>query len=134
MTTSTPCGCNVAEDDSPYQHRRSCRTHPDWFENMAQSAAVLVMRDPEARQRALRQAVYALHGPVAEEGARLMAAALLEPAQAGVLADLRERLVTANERLLKMADGGHGDRLRAKAEGVRLALSYLDEAMKEAQR
>ena len=56
---------------------------------------------------------------------------------AAVLADLRDRLVSA---VADFEDFGHAaDQTAfavriAKAEGVRLALSYLDEAMKEAQR
>ena len=61
-----------------------------------------------------------------------------------VLADLRERLAGADGLLLDnaahAASAMYGDhdieaaRMRAKAEGVRLALSYLDEAMKETGR
>ena len=60
-----------------------------------------------------------------------------------MLNDLTERLAEANMRLLDMAQNAedatlstdfvgnkfssHADRLRAKAEGVRLALSYVNE-------
>ena len=57
--------------------------------------------------------------------------------QAAVLADLRERLVKADATLTKMAATADAfgsksvhpgpTRLRGKIEGVRLALSYLDE-------
>ena len=55
-----------------------------------------------------------------------------------MLADLRERHVKADATLRNMAHEEAGDvrqrHLESKSQGVRLALSYLDEAMKEAQR
>ena len=52
-------------------------------------------------------------------------------AVADVLADLRERLVNAEAGLIELAAASRGRlytrHLQSKAEGVRLALSYLDE-------
>ena len=50
-----------------------------------------------------------------------------------VLNDLRERLLNAYTNLLGLFDEREGfaaDRLMSKAEGVALALSYLDEALR----
>ena len=50
-----------------------------------------------------------------------------------VLNDLRERLLNAYNNLLGLFDEREGfaaDRLMSKAEGVALALSYLDEALR----
>lgn len=75
MATTKTCGCAVTEHDSPYKHNDDCPSHPEWFENVAVREAKRLMRDPQARRRAVREAVYAMHGT--DEGVRLMAAALL---------------------------------------------------------
>jgi hypothetical protein len=52
-----------------------------------------------------------------------------------ILCDLRDRTVRADAELQRLAPKGAAPeyrRLTAKAEGVRLALSYLDEAIKDA--
>ena len=56
----------------------------------------------------------------------------------GVLADLQERLVKAKAELDKMANGhaamhnmSEYGRISGKSEGVGLALSYLDEVVRE---
>ena len=59
-----------------------------------------------------------------------IAEGLLRAAFPHLLADYRERLILAESRILAMR-GGEVDRLKGKAEGIRLALSYLDEIGRE---
>lgn len=53
---------------------------------------------------------------------------MAHPAEKDALRDLRSRLVRANDALLGMKH--QTERITGKAEGVRLALSYVDEALR----
>ncbi|WP_163168090.1 hypothetical protein [Arthrobacter sp. Alg241-R88] len=51
-----------------------------------------------------------------------------DPGRNDALRDLRDRLARANNTLLDMKH--QTERITGKAEGVRLALSYLDDALR----